>query len=94
MEPAGASTAPADYDADFQRDYQSHYATSSVTYATLQPAYEYGYRMAANPRYKGRPWSDVESQLETDYLRQHPNSTWDKMRDAVRYGWQKVRGKA
>ena len=31
--------------------------------------------------------------LRTDYLRNNPNSAWDRMKGAVRYGWEKVTGK-
>jgi len=82
-----------DYRADFRRDWESRYAGEGATWETYQPAYEYGYRTAGDPRYRGRDWSDVEDDLRTDYLRNNPNSTWDRMKGAVRYGWEKVTGK-
>ncbi|MDX2150274.1 MAG: YsnF/AvaK domain-containing protein [Bryobacteraceae bacterium] len=54
------------------------------------PAYQYGYRMAGDQRYRGRSWSDVESSLRSDYLRSNPNSTWDKVSASIRRGWEKV----
>ncbi len=80
------------YSDDFRRDFQTNYAASGGDYSTMQPAYEYGYAMANDPRYKGKSWNDVESQLKTDYLRRSPNSTWDKTKGAVRYGWERVTG--
>jgi len=44
-------------------------------------------------RYRGKSWSDAESELRTDYLRQNPSSNWDKVKGAIRYGWEKVTGK-
>jgi len=82
-----------DYRADFRRDWENRYAGAGATWETYQPAYEYGYRTAGDPRYRGRDWSDVEDDLRTDYLRSNPNSTWDRMKGAVRYGWEKVTGK-
>jgi hypothetical protein len=81
------------YDADFRRDWQERYGNSGDSYETYQPAYDYGYRSAADPRYKGRTWSDVEEDLRTDYMRTNPNSSWDRMKGSVRYGWEKVTGK-
>ena len=78
---------------DFRRDYDERFAKSGVPYETMQPAYEYGYRAARDPRYKGRKWPDVEQTLKTDYMRNNPNSSWDRMNGAVRYGWEKVTGK-
>jgi hypothetical protein len=59
----------------------------------VAPAYEHGYRSASDPRYRGRSWSDVENDLRTDYERSYPNGAWEKTKDAVRYGWEKVTGK-
>lgn len=82
----------ADLDADFRRNYQTNFAKSGGAYETYAPAYQYGYRMAGDAKYRGKGWSDVESTLKTDYLRNNPNSTWDNVKGAVRYGWEKVTG--
>jgi len=89
----GRETSGQDYSSDFRRDYETRYASSGVPYDTVAPAYDYGYRSANDARYRGRNWSDVESDLRTDYERNNPNSSWEKMKDAVRYGWEKVTGK-
>ncbi len=80
-------------DADFRRDFQSRYGSTGGDYNTYGPAYNYGYQMASDARYKGRSFDDVESDLRSDYGRQYPNSTWEKMKDSIRYGWDKVTGK-
>lgn len=82
-----------DYSADFRRDWQERYGKSGESYETYEPAYSYGYRTASDPRYRGKSWSDVENDLRTDYERNNPNSSWDRMKGAVRYGWEKVTGK-
>ena len=86
-------TEGKDYQSDFRRDYESRFANSGDSYETLEPAYQYGYRSASDRRYAGRNWSDVEQDLKTDYLRSQPNSSWDRVKGAVRYGWEKVTGK-
>jgi uncharacterized protein (TIGR02271 family) len=82
-----------DYDDDFRRDFESNYASSGMLYDDVRPAYDYGYRMASDPQYRGRNWADIEQTLRTDYERNNPNSAWDRMKGAVRYGWEKVTGK-
>jgi uncharacterized protein (TIGR02271 family) len=82
-----------DYSADFRRDWQNRYGASGEAYETYQPAYEYGYRSAGDPRYRGKDWSDAEETLRTDYMRNNPNSSWDRMKGAVRYGWERMTGK-
>jgi hypothetical protein len=88
-----ADAGTDDYRDDFRRDYAARYASTGVPYETFSPAYDYGYRMASDPRYRGRNWSDVEDTLRTDYERNNPDSAWDRMKGAVRYGWEKVTGK-
>jgi len=86
----GDEYSTANYRDDFRRDWESRYATSGGTYESYEPAYNYGYQSANDARWKGRNWSDVESDLRSDYERRYPNSTWERMKDSVRYGWEKV----
>jgi stress response protein YsnF len=78
---------------DFRRNFTSTYGSSGDRFETYAPAYQYGYEMANDPRYRGRNFSEVESDLRSDYGRRYPNSAWEKMKDAVRYGWDRVTGK-
>ncbi len=64
-------------------------ALNSDEYAT---AYNYGYAMAADPRYRGKRFDEVEPDLRSDYGRRYPNSAWEKMKDSIRHGWDKVTG--
>lgn len=91
-EPIHEGSSGDRYSDDFRRDFETRYGSSGRTYESYAPAYEYGRRMAGDQRYSGRNWSDVESTLKTDYLRNNPNSTWDQAKGAVRYGWEKVTG--
>jgi uncharacterized protein (TIGR02271 family) len=88
-----ADYADEDYRADFRRDWDERYATSGEAFETYEPAYEYGYRSASDDRWHGRSWSEVEPELRSDYERRYPGSTWERMKDSVRYGWQKVTGR-
>src|SRR3954453_13220024 len=83
----------ADYREDFRRDWQQRYAASGQSYDTYEPAYEYGYTSANDARWKGRSWSEVEPDLRADYERRNPGGTWERMKDSVRYGWEKVTGR-
>jgi len=85
--------ANADYDSDFRNDFKTRYSSMpSAQYETYAPAYQYGYRMGSDQRYRGRRWEDVELDLRRDYERSYPNSKWEQMKDSVRYGWNKVTG--
>jgi uncharacterized protein (TIGR02271 family) len=81
-------------DDDFRSHFINYYGTAGDTYENYAPAYRYGYDMANDPRYQGRDFNEVESDLRTDYARRYPTSTWEKIKDSVRYGWDKVTGRS
>ena len=89
--PASRS-AGSDYDADFRNDFQTRHSEKGESYDTYAPGYRYGSRMAADPRYDGRSFDDAQEDLRRDYERDHQDSTWEQMKDSVRYGWNKVTG--
>jgi stress response protein YsnF len=82
------------FDDDFRSHFTSHYGTAGDTYENYAPGYRYGYEMASDPRYQGKEFSQVESNLRSDYAQRYPNSTWEKIKDSVRYGWDKVTGRS
>ncbi len=93
--PAGSKTdAAGNYDDSvFRQDFQRNYASAGDTYETYGPAYRYGYDAAADPRYRGKRFEDIESNLRSDYATRYPGSSWEKFKGAVRTGWNKVTGK-
>jgi uncharacterized protein (TIGR02271 family) len=91
---AGVGTTGSDqYDADFRSDYQNRYSSTGEPYENYAPAYQFGSRYANDPNYRGKSFEDTEEVMRTEYLRNNPNSTWDRAKGAVRYGWEKVSGK-
>jgi uncharacterized protein (TIGR02271 family) len=75
----------------FRNDWQQNYASLGGTYDDYAPAYRYGNEMRSNSKYQGRDWNDIESDLRTDWESRNPGaSTWEKMKAAVRRGWDKI----
>ena len=94
VEQEGGKNVSHEYAADFERDFKTRYASETgATYKSYAPAYEYGYRMAGDQKYRGKSWDDIQDTLKTDYLRNNPTSKWDQVKGAVRYGWEKMTGK-
>lgn len=89
-----SSSSAGDINEDFRSHFTSHYGSGGDTYQSFEPAYRYGYEAASDPRYKGKDFNQVQSELRSDYERRYPNSTWEKIKDAVRYGWDKVTGRS
>ncbi|MGE5652370.1 hypothetical protein [Noviherbaspirillum sp. UKPF54] len=86
-EPIGTT---ADDASEYRRHWQSAYGTSGGRYEDYDSAYRYGSTMAGSERYQNYQWNDVEPQLRSDWEANHPESTWDKVKDAVRFGAERV----
>jgi len=80
-------------DSDFRTHWQTAYGKSGGRYEDYDAAYRYGSTLAGSGRFKNYRWEDVEPDIRTDWESTHPGSTWDKVKDAVRYGAEKVTGK-
>ncbi len=84
-----------DDDSYFRNHFSSNYGSSGASYDDYAPAYSYGSQMASSGRYTGRQWEDVESDLRTDWDSRYGSggqSTWEKMKAAVRHGWNRMTG--
>jgi hypothetical protein len=81
-----------DDDSYYRNHYQSNLAASGGAYDDYAPAYTYGSQMRG--QYAGRQWDEVESDLRTDWESRSGSSggasTWDKMKAAVRHGWDRM----
>ncbi|RZI44346.1 DUF2382 domain-containing protein [Herbaspirillum sp. HC18] len=103
VEPLGASASRtgADYtdtamtsdDSDYRTHWQNAYGQSGGRYEDYDAAYRYGSTMAGSERFRNYRWEDAEPSLRSDWERDHPESTWDKIKDAVRYGAERVSGR-
>ena len=91
-ETAATIRAFEDYEPDYRQDYQTRYAALGGTYEEYVPAYRYGYSLASDTRYRSRAWDEIETDARTDWERDHPN-TWDRMKLAIRHGWERVTGR-
>jgi uncharacterized protein (TIGR02271 family) len=93
---AGAARSGMLSDDDYYRDhFTSNYGNTSGSYEDYAPAYSYGSEMARNQKYSGRQWNDVENDLSSDWSTRAGNkagSTWERMKDAVKSGWDRMTG--
>lgn len=72
--------------------FRSHWEKTYTggTYQEYNPAYQYGESMAGTPAYQAKQWEHAEPELRTTWENTYPESTWDKFKDAVRAGWDRV----
>jgi uncharacterized protein (TIGR02271 family) len=80
-------------DADFRRHWQSAYGQTGGQYEDYDSAYRYGSTVAGSDRYRNYQWSEVEPDLRSDWETVHPESAWEKVKDAVRYGAEHMKAK-
>ncbi len=81
-----------EYAGEFRSHYKTAYAGTGNTYDTYEPAYRYGYETAYDDKYRDLPYTEAEPDLESGYAKRYPNSRYDDVRDAVRYGYASARG--
>jgi uncharacterized protein (TIGR02271 family) len=77
------------YNDDFRKHYVTAFGDRGTAYTDYEPAYRYGYELGTNERYRGRNWAALEAEARRDWEARHP-STWERFKDAIHYGWDKV----
>ena len=72
----------------FKEHYGHHYADSGYTYNQYRPAYQYGYELAMDQRYRTLDWSVLELQARKGWD-ESTMGLWNQYKDAVRFGWER-----
>jgi hypothetical protein len=80
------------FNQDFRSDWQRSYGSSGYDYQRYQPAYQYGYNLATDAKYRSQNWSDIEPDARRDWEMRHPNDAWEDFRHAIQHAWDRVRG--
>lgn len=88
-----ADTAMTADDSDYRTHWQNAYGASGGRYEDYDAAYRYGSMAAGSERYRNYRWEDAEPELRSDWEREHPESAWERIKDAVRYGAERVTGR-
>ncbi|GIZ51709.1 YsnF/AvaK domain-containing protein [Noviherbaspirillum aridicola] len=89
-----ADTMATSDDSDYRTHWQQAYGSSGGRYEDYDAAYRHGSTMAGSSRFSNYRWEDAEPEMRRSWESSHPESTWDKVKDAVRYGAEKVSGRA
>lgn len=79
-------------DDEFRTHWQSSYGSSGGKYEDYALAYRYGANLANQQKYSGYRWDELEPQVRSDWEATHAGSPWEKTKNAVRYGWEKMTG--
>ena len=76
------------HEPEFKDHYDHHYAGSGYGYNQYRPAYQYGYELAMDTRYRTMEWSTLELQARRGWD-EATLGLWDRYKDAVRFGWER-----
>jgi uncharacterized protein (TIGR02271 family) len=87
-----ADTSATLDDRDFRSHWRSAYGQAGGRYEDYDAAYRYGANLGGSERFRNYRWPDVEPDVRSDWETRHPESAWDKVKDAVRYGAERVKG--
>jgi hypothetical protein len=82
------------YEDDFRTHFHQTYANNGVQYEDYSPAYAFGCEIANDPGYRGRAFNEMEPSLQREYETRYPGSRWVRVKDAVRYAWDRLTGQA
>lgn len=78
------------YAEDFRTHYKATYVSADIPYTTYyEPAYLFGFGMAADEQFQDQSYETVESELRDEFERRFPNRTYGEVREAIRYGYQR-----
>ncbi len=77
----------------FRQHWQSAYVSSGGKYEDYAGAYRYGATLAGNKQYQGYRWDELEPQVRSDWESTHAGTPWERTKQAVRYGWEKMTGR-
>jgi uncharacterized protein (TIGR02271 family) len=71
----------------YRERWQERHGSTGGRWEDYEPSYRYGYEMRSRPEYRGRPFSEVEPSMQSDWPKRYPNTPWDRARDSVREAW-------
>jgi hypothetical protein len=87
---AGAMSRTFDtYDRDFRSDFERR--ATGRDYQRFRPAYQYGYNLATEERFRGRSWNEIEGDARREWETQHPDDAWLDFKETVQAAYQRVR---
>jgi len=81
-----------EYEADFQRNFESFHRELGA-FEDFAPVYDWGFRMAKDPRYRDQTFEKAEPDLKQVFCVVNPSLEWAKVAMLVLYGWEQAGGK-
>ena len=77
-------------ESDFRVHYAENFADSSYSFDDLGLGYRYGMALAENRGLQDRDWESIEEHARRGWM-DHTTRPWSLFKEAVRFGWRRVR---
>ena len=81
-----------EFEQDFRTHCTSNFGGQGLTYEQCAPAYRYGYTLGSDRRSTQSDWKSTEADARRRWEEHNPG-TWDRFSPAVRYAWERGRGR-
>lgn len=78
------------WETDFLVHYKENFSDSNFSFDDYALAYRYGMAMADNRGLRDRDWESIEEHARRGWV-DHTTRPWSKFKEAVRFGWRRVR---
>jgi hypothetical protein len=90
-----------DYEERYRSDWENRFGANK-SWQDFGGAFRYGWEGGSNPQFKGKNFTDVESDLSRDWPNRYnrwgdsfkgnrAEQAWNDFKDTVREGWDKAR---
>jgi len=78
---------------DLQQSHTTRTGSKGRAFEQAEPNYRTGFTAAHDERYTGREFEDAEPELRTQHTSSGSGDSWEQLRQEVREGWNKARGR-
>jgi len=76
-----------------QQAHTTRTGSTKRSFEQAEPNYRSGFTAAHDERYNGREFEDAEPELRTQHTTSGTGDSWEMLREEVREGWNKARGR-
>lgn len=75
----------------YETHYQRHLADTGRSFDEYLPAYQFGYKIATDERFRDDRWDQIDDQVRESWEAQGHPGTWDDYKYSIYFGWRKVK---
>jgi hypothetical protein len=86
----GVSQGFLHFGQEFNDHWEKNYSGTGRTWDDYRPAYQFGYDVAYDRRFRGREWTDLEPEVSRVWEAGKRELAWPLVKEAAAYAWERV----